>query len=40
MIGVIAAANTVPGRHMSGITIAATALAAPAIRRVLTERPL
>ena len=39
MIGVIAAANTVPGRHSSGITSAATALAAPAIRRVLTERP-
>ena len=38
-IGVIAAAKTVPGRHSIGITSAAAALAAPAIRRVLTERP-
>ena len=37
--GVIAAANTVPGRQSSGITIAAAALAAAAIRSVLTERP-
>ena len=39
MIGVIAAANTVPGCQNSGTTNAAVALAAPAIRSVLTERP-
>ena len=36
MIGVIAAANTVPGRQNIGTTNAAVALAAPAIRSVLS----
>ena len=39
MIGVIAAANTVPGSQKSGMTNAAAALAAPAISSVWTERP-
>ncbi len=39
MIGVIAAANTVPGFQRSGMTKAAAALAAPAISSVWRERP-
>jgi hypothetical protein len=39
MIGVIAAANTVPLSQNIGTTNAAIALDAPAINRVVTERP-
>ena len=39
MIGVIAAANTVPGCQIIGTRNAAVALAAPAITSVLSERP-
>ncbi len=39
MIGVIAAANSVPGRQSSGMMKAAAALAAPAIMSVWRERP-
>ena len=39
MIGVIAAANTVPGSQIIGTTNAAVALAAPAISSVVIERP-
>ncbi len=39
MIGVIAAANTVPGSQIIGTRNAAVALAAPAISSVLSDRP-